>query len=433
MKNKSYIDYYIKLFKGAKECNNYFSEKGEKSEFSKDFNTFINSLYEYVKNNIENNAIVDVPYVKIIDMIYSFEESPEDLSSLIILVTNKIKKEFNDKKEEISKDKKNIEKIVVLLDKLIEYTELTWLQKIKIIDLIFKDISIIKEKQTILEEPSDKIKTILEEIIKNDNKTRERLNNSLSKLESSQERLESSKKRLDESQNNLDKRNNELEECVFKFNKTMNYFETKTKDMQQFGETKWKDIEKWMEERQQQLTSYNDKFKDYDEKFEEYDNTLKKSTMDIVAVIGIFSTIIFAIFGGLSQLAALGGKLPETPIYKIFIYSGITATILLLVVFLSFYSLSRLTNLNLKSCDCTDKNCKHNKVQKYPVILLSLWTFFSFISVGFIILFLKTYINGHWLNNNYILSTIFTLLIIVPIFSFIILIIYIKKKIITNV
>ena len=212
----------------------------------------------------------------------------------------------------------------------------------------------------------------------------------------------------------------------------MNYFETQTKDMQQYGETKWKDIEKWMEERQQQLISYNDKFKDYDEKFEEYDNTLKKSTMDIVAVIGIFSTIIFAIFGGLSQLAALGGKLPETPIYKIFIYSGITATILLLVVFLSFYSLSRLTNLNLKSCDCTE-NCKHNKVQKYPVILLSLWTFFSFISVGFIILFLKTYINGHWLNNNYILSTIFTLLIIVPIFSFIILIIYIKKKIITNV
>ena len=52
----------------------------------------------------------------------------------------------------------------------------------------------------------------------------------------------------------------------------------------------------------------------------EYEKRLKKSTMDIIAIIGIFSTIIFAVFGGINQIGAIGSKLPETPIYKIFIY-----------------------------------------------------------------------------------------------------------------
>lgn len=133
------------------------------------------------------------------------------------------------------------------------------------------------------------------------------------------------------------------------------------------------------------------KLEDANDRINIYEKKIKNSTIDMVGVIGIFSTIIFAVFGGLSQLAAIGGKLPETPIYKIFIYSGITATIFLLAVFLSFYSLSKLTELNLKSFSYNADKSKLRFLKKYPVITVSLGIFFSFIIIGFIIFIIQYY------------------------------------------
>ena len=172
----------------------------------------------------------------------------------------------------------------------------------------------------------------------------------------------------------------------------------------------------------QKMDSFNEKYLDLEKKLEDangeiakYQRKLEKSTMDMLAVIGIFSTIIFAVFGGLSQLAALGGSLSTTPIHKIFIYTGITATVLSLVVFLSFYSLSKFTMLNLSSCGCKTENCTHNLMEKHPVISFSLWIFFSFIVTGFIILLMKNYIDfGFESDKFYSQEIIILMLLILP-------------------
>ena len=159
----------------------------------------------------------------------------------------------------------------------------------------------------------------------------------------------------------------------------------------------------------------------------EYEKRLKKSTMDIIAIIGIFSTIIFAVFGGINQIGAIGSKLPETPIYKIFIYTGISGATVLSIVFLSFYSLSKLTKLSILSCKCDGDNCKHSIVEKHPVFSFSLWMFISFIAMGLIILILKLKHNIILIENVYLRSS-FMLILITFLVSLPIYYIILKKR-----
>lgn len=219
------------------------------------------------------------------------------------------------------------DKIHTLLGKILEHTNLAYYQKRMIIDLIKEDINVLNEAQ----EETRKI---------------------LGRASGIQDGLL------------------ELHGTTLKTIKIL-------LDLDEKHRKKNEDLEKKLKESQDRITTYEKK--------------IKNSTMDMVGVIGIFSTIIFAVFGGLSQLAAIGGRLPDTPIYKIFIYSGITATIFLLVVFLSFYSLSKLTELNLKSFSYAADKSKFRFLKKYPVITVSLGIFFSFIIIGFVIFIIQYY------------------------------------------
>ncbi|MGD1370622.1 hypothetical protein ACLIMR_17130, partial [Enterococcus faecium] len=68
-------------------------------------------------------------------------------------------------------------------------------------------------------------------------------------------------------------------------------------------------------------------------------------TIDFLSMMGIFSTIIFAVFGGLSQIGAIGDNLAETPISKILMYVSLSSITLILIVFISFNAISKLTGL----------------------------------------------------------------------------------------
>ncbi|MGM0215081.1 hypothetical protein [Enterococcus sp. AZ109] len=140
--------------------------------------------------------------------------------------------------------------------------------------------------------------------------------------------------------------------------------------------------------------------KDYKEKYE-------KITTDFLSMMGIFSTIIFAVFGGLSQIGAIGDNLSETPIYKVLMYISLSSITLLFVVFLSFNAISKLTNMKLRSCPCDNSTeCNHKIYEKHPSLCFALF-FFVDLFVFSVILRVTQY--SDWTNPiNELLASSFT-------------------------
>ncbi|SNU07473.1 hypothetical protein SAMN05216470_0908 [Streptococcus equinus] len=97
--------------------------------------------------------------------------------------------------------------------------------------------------------------------------------------------------------------------------------------------------------------------------------------VEIISVLGIFASIIFAVFGGISQLGNLGGVLATTSVSKIFIFVGASSFVLFSVVFMSFAATARLTGRELRSCGCLEKNngekCQHKIYERYPIYTIS--------------------------------------------------------------
>ena len=109
---------------------------------------------------------------------------------------------------------------------------------------------------------------------------------------------------------------------------------------------------------------------DFNKKSGEFEQKFENLNVEIISVLGIF-----AVFGGVSQLGALGGKLATTSISKIFIFVGASSFVLFSVVFMVFAATARLTGRELKACSCSEnKNteCKHKIRDKYPIYFISI-------------------------------------------------------------
>lgn len=160
------------------------------------------------------------------------------------------------------------------------------------------------------------------------------------------------------------------------------------------------------------------------ENLKESYNELKRKHENImisfVSILGIFASIIFAVFGGFKQLEGLGNNLHHIAIYKMLMYIGCTGIVITSIVFISFYSVSKLTGLRLHSCGC-DSKCECSVYKKYPVLMMTYHFLISMISTGFIILLLRHYYDFGLTNNAWIggiLILIFSILLILPVLIF---------------
>lgn len=93
--------------------------------------------------------------------------------------------------------------------------------------------------------------------------------------------------------------------------------------------------------------------------------------VEIISVLGIFASIIFAVFGGVSQLGQLGENLNEAGLGKIFIFVGSSSFLLFSALFIAFNTTAHLTDRNMKAC-CNKNGCSHNIKEKYPVYFWSI-------------------------------------------------------------
>lgn len=93
--------------------------------------------------------------------------------------------------------------------------------------------------------------------------------------------------------------------------------------------------------------------------------------VEIISVLGIFASIIFAVFGGVSQLGQLGENLNKVGLGKMFIFIGSSSFLLFSVLFIAFNTTAHLTERNMKAC-CNEIECVHKINKKYPVYFWSI-------------------------------------------------------------
>ena len=156
--------------------------------------------------------------------------------------------------------------------------------------------------------------------------------------------------------------------------------------------------------------------KEWEKSKKEIDEQIKKVMPEIIGIMGVFATIIFAVFSGFNEITTLGESLSSTPIFKVMIYIGTTFIVLIGIMFISYFAVGKFFNKNLKSCGCNNRKCNHNLLEKYPTILIFIWFGISFIAIGFVLRFYNDYIQCILFQNSKInLMIVLILLLLIPI------------------
>ncbi|WP_317334181.1 hypothetical protein, partial [Streptococcus orisratti] len=72
--------------------------------------------------------------------------------------------------------------------------------------------------------------------------------------------------------------------------------------------------------------------KKWEEELNDTKEEMKKIMPEIIGIMGVFSTIIFAVFSGFNEITTLGQSLSSTPISKVMIYIGSSFIVLIGIV-----------------------------------------------------------------------------------------------------
>lgn len=131
------------------------------------------------------------------------------------------------------------------------------------------------------------------------------------------------------------------------------------------------------------IVNFNKKLKDSHERLQEIDKIKNRIYTEFVAILGIFASIIFGVFGGFQEIQLIGRNLNTTPIPKLLIFSSLVMLGITLIIFLCFNAISKLTNLSLSSCSCKVGECNCSFRKRHPTIYYSSIVFVYMTFVGF--------------------------------------------------
>lgn len=116
----------------------------------------------------------------------------------------------------------------------------------------------------------------------------------------------------------------------------------------------------------------------------ELDSHKSQIYTQFVTILGIFTTIIFTAFGGLEMLRNILGNIDDADTEKLLVFSSLTLSGIIILLFILLSGISKLTRLNLRSCGCNSKDtkCEHNFAQKYPAFVLAQLVLFIIFLLG---------------------------------------------------
>lgn len=113
-------------------------------------------------------------------------------------------------------------------------------------------------------------------------------------------------------------------------------------------------------------------YKKTKEEIEELQKDKTNIYTQFVTILGIFSAIIFASFGGLEILKNVLGNINSAPTAKLIVFSSFSIAGIITLLFVLFNGLSSLTGKSIRSCSCEKKgiDCNHTIFTKHPTILV---------------------------------------------------------------
>ncbi len=131
------------------------------------------------------------------------------------------------------------------------------------------------------------------------------------------------------------------------------------------------------------INNENKKMKEIQDAYINIEKARGKIYTEFVAILGIFASIIFGVFGGFQEIQLIGKNLNSTPIPKLLIFSSLVMLGVTLIIFLCFNAVSKLTKLPLKSCNCEIGKCDCSFRKKHPTIFYSTCLYMYILCIGF--------------------------------------------------
>lgn len=130
---------------------------------------------------------------------------------------------------------------------------------------------------------------------------------------------------------------------------------------------------------------------------------------DIISVLGIFSALIFALFGGVSMVSSVAGMVNKVRISKITFLTSLIALLLIILIFLLLNAISGMVGKQMKVC-CNKYNCGHTLFQKYPFFVIGVVvSLFAMFLSAMVILVDSTHIIY---NHAYIFSVFLAMMMV---------------------
>ena len=131
------------------------------------------------------------------------------------------------------------------------------------------------------------------------------------------------------------------------------------------------------------IVDINKDIKGSRDRLEEINKNKNQIYTEFVAILGIFASIIFGVFGGFQEIQLIGKNLNTTPIPKLLIFSSLVMLGITLIIFLCFNAISKLTKLPMRNCNCEVGKCNCSFKDKHPTIFYSSSLFIYILFVGF--------------------------------------------------
>lgn len=122
---------------------------------------------------------------------------------------------------------------------------------------------------------------------------------------------------------------------------------------------------------------------------------LKNSTANFISILGIYSALIFGVFGGFDAFKSIFSNMKKTPVSTVLVDGSVLMIGLITLVFILLQSIGILSGKPYLACEhdnTSECNCSFSK--RYPIFMLTLKIFLGILILGSII---------HLLNKDYIL------------------------------
>lgn len=138
----------------------------------------------------------------------------------------------------------------------------------------------------------------------------------------------------------------------------------------------------------------NEKINTIDKTLDNFENLKSELYTNFIAILGIFSALLFGMFGGFDSLKEILSNLHNTSISTTLICFSSLMLGLLCLIFLLIQSIAKITNKDTLSCNHHGSNekCECSIIKKYPIFIFSM-LIFSFILIISCVIRLFDHIN----------------------------------------